>query len=199
MEELRYERREIAKVVILNERNEILKIKELSLGGEGFVNCTIKEVMTEAVKMRAPKIVLIHNHPSGDPTPSEVDVEYTELSMKVAGVLGIEFMDHIVIGNGKYISILSEMASKIAKDLKTSAVLQGLQSMIVEHAMDFACDMSKDAVLASDLPVTIHDINAMAQGRISMIILPEASTEVINAANKFNIALITTGFTNRLY
>ena len=87
----------------------------------------------------------------------------------------------------------------IAKDLKTSAVLQGLQSMIVEHAMDFACDMSKDAVLASDLPVTIHDINAMAQGRISMIILPEASTEVINAANKFNIALITTGFTNRLY
>ena len=75
--------------------------------------------MTEAVKMRAPKIVLIHNHPSGDPTPSEVDVEYTELSMKVAGVLGIEFMDHIVIGNGKYISILSEMASKIAKDLKT--------------------------------------------------------------------------------
>ena len=119
MEELRYERREIVKVVILNERNEILKIKELSLGGEGFVNCTIKEVMTEAVKMRAPKIVLIHNHPSGDPTPSEVDVEYTELSMKVAGVLGIEFMDHIVIGNGKYISILSEMASKIAKDLKT--------------------------------------------------------------------------------
>ncbi len=119
MEELRFEKREISKVVILNEKNEILKIKEISFGGNSYMNFQIKDIMTEAIKMKAPKIILIHNHPSGDATPSEVDVKFTELSMKVADLLGIELMDHIVIGNGEFTSILSEMAEKIAKEART--------------------------------------------------------------------------------
>lgn len=83
------------------------------------MNFQIKDIMTEAIKMKAPKIILIHNHPSGDATPSEVDVKFTELSMKVADLLGIELMDHIVIGNGEFTSILSEMAEKIAKEART--------------------------------------------------------------------------------
>ena len=96
-----------------------LKIKEISFGGNSYMNFQIKDIMTEAIKMKAPKIILIHNHPSGDATPSEVDVKFTELSMKVADLLGIELMDHIVIGNGKFTSILSEMAEKIAKEART--------------------------------------------------------------------------------
>ena len=93
----------------------------------------------------------------------------------------------------------NSQAIVIAKDLKTTAISQGLQSASVEYALDYSCDMSKDAILASDMPITTHDINVAAQGRIGLIILPNASSEIIGAVDKFNIALVTTGFTNILF
>ena len=86
----------------------------------------------------------------------------------------------------------------IAKDLKTTAIAQGLQSASVEFALDYSCDMSKDAILASDMPITVHDLNVAAQGRIGLIIVPFAEKELIAQADKYSIALITTGFTNIL-
>ncbi len=86
----------------------------------------------------------------------------------------------------------------IAKDLKTTAISQGLQEASVEFALNYSCENSKDAILASDMPLNIHDINAAAQGRIGLIIQPEASPDVINLADKYNIVMITTGFTNIL-
>ena len=87
----------------------------------------------------------------------------------------------------------------IAKDLKTTAISQGLQSATVEFALDYSCDSSKDAILASDIPITVHDVNVASQGRIGLIIVPFAAKEVVNQADKYEIALITTGFTNILY
>lgn len=86
----------------------------------------------------------------------------------------------------------------IAKDLKTAAISQGLQTASVEFALDYSCDMSKDAILASDMPLTVHDINAAAQGRIGLVILPHASKEIVESADKYSISLITTGITNIL-
>ena len=74
-----------------------------------------------------------------------------------------------------------------------------MHSASVEFALDYSCDMSKDAVLASDMPVTIHDINVAAQGRIGLVILPSANADVITMVDKYNMALITTGMTNVLY
>ena len=93
---------------------------------------------------------------------------------------------------------VTSQAIVIAKDLKTTAISQGLQSASIEFALDYSCDMSKDAILASDMPLTVHDINVAAQGRIGLIILPYASKDIIDAVNKYNISLITTGFTNIL-
>ncbi len=87
----------------------------------------------------------------------------------------------------------------VAKDLKTSAISQGLLSASVEFALDYSCDMSKDAILASDMPITLHDINVASQGRIALIIIPSASKEIIEQADKYGIAMITTGYTNILY
>ena len=87
----------------------------------------------------------------------------------------------------------------IAKDLKTTAIAQGLQSATVEFALDYSCDSSKDAILASDMTITTHDVNVASQGRIGLIIIPSASREVIELADKYDIALITTGFTNISY
>ena len=94
---------------------------------------------------------------------------------------------------------INSQAIVIAKDLKTNAISQGLQKASIEFALDYACDLSKDAVLASDMPVTVHDVNVASQGRIGLIIVPNADTDVIKQADKYNMAVITTGITNILY
>ena len=93
----------------------------------------------------------------------------------------------------------NSQAIVVAKDLKTTAIAQGLQSASVEFALDYSCDSSKDAVLASDMPITLHDLNVASQGRIGLIIVPFADREIINQADKYEMAVITTGFTNILY
>lgn len=94
---------------------------------------------------------------------------------------------------------ISSQAIVIAKDMKTTAIAQGLQTASVEFALDYSCDSSKEAILASDMPITTHDIDVASQGRISMIIVPSASKEIIEKADKYGMSLITTGFTNILY
>ena len=109
MEELRFQKKEIAKIIILNNKNKILKIKDIAYGGTNFASITIKEVLSEPIKMKAPKIILVHNHPSGDPTPSQQDIKYTKALYEISEAIGIELVDHIVIGEKKYTSIFSQM------------------------------------------------------------------------------------------
>lgn len=106
MSELRYEKREIAKVIILNNKNIILRIVNISLGGSNFACIEPKDVLAEAIKMQAPKIILIHNHPSGDPKPSKSDYKVTDRIYECADLMGIELLDHVVIGDGIYESVL---------------------------------------------------------------------------------------------
>ncbi|MCM1265616.1 MAG: hypothetical protein NC200_05390 [Candidatus Gastranaerophilales bacterium] len=84
----------------------------------------------------------------------------------------------------------------VAKDFKTSGISQGIQTPAFEYALNTACDNSKEAILASDVPLTIHDLNVAVQGRISLIIQPGVSEDVLKQADKFNIAMITTGISN---
>jgi DNA repair protein RadC len=109
MEDMRFEKREIAKVIILNNKNYILKILDVALGGSNFASVAIRDILNEAVKMQAPKILLVHNHPSGDSTPSKRDMEFTNKVYSAAELLGIQLMDHVVIGNMEYTSIFSKM------------------------------------------------------------------------------------------
>jgi len=108
IEELRYEKREIVKVVILNTKNKILKIQDISIGGPNQASLVPREVLSEAIKMSAPKIILVHNHPSGDPTPSKSDYQFTDRIFDAAELLGIQMLDHIIIGDGTYQSIFAK-------------------------------------------------------------------------------------------
>lgn len=108
MDDLRFLKREVIKVVILNTKNVILKILDIALGGTNFAKIDVKDVLSEAVKMQAPKIILIHNHPSGDSTPSRSDIQITDRIYEAANLLGIELLDHIVIGNMEYTSIFAQ-------------------------------------------------------------------------------------------
>lgn len=93
----------------------------------------------------------------------------------------------------------TSQAIVIVKDLKTTAIAQGLQSASVEFALDYSCDSSKDAILASDMTITAHDVNVASQGRIGLIIVPYANKEVIDLVDKYQMGLLTTGFTNISY
>jgi len=112
MEELKYEKREIAKVIILNSQNIIMKIVDVSYGGTSYAILEPKEILTEAIKMQAPKIILVHNHPSGDPSPSKNDFRATDRIYEAADIMGIELLDHIVIGDNKFESIFAKKGSK---------------------------------------------------------------------------------------
>lgn len=112
MQEMRYEKKEIMKLVILNSKNVIQKIINISLGATNSVSVEPKEILLEAIKCQANRIILIHNHPSGDPTPSKLDYVFTDRIYECADIMGIELLDHIVIGDGKYTSILSKGEGK---------------------------------------------------------------------------------------
>ena len=105
MNEMKYEKREKAKLVLLNGKNIILKIIDISYGGNNFAMIEPKEILNEAVKSGAPKMILVHNHPSGDVKPSKADFNITDRIYEASELLGIEFLDHIIIGNNKFESI----------------------------------------------------------------------------------------------
>ena len=107
MNDLRFEKREIAKSILLNNKNDILKIMDVAIGSGNFSNLNIRYILSETVKMNAPKIILVHNHPSGDPTPSKSDLIVTKRLKDAAQLIDIELLDHIVIGNMRYKSIMN--------------------------------------------------------------------------------------------
>lgn len=107
MNELRYEKVEYVKLLLLNAKNIIVRIIDISKGGSNSAVVEPKEVLQEAIRAGIPKIILVHNHPSGDSTPSPADIEMTKRMYSAANILGIQLLDHIVIGNGCYTSIFS--------------------------------------------------------------------------------------------
>lgn len=113
MEDLRYAEQEQLHVLFLNTRNKLLKEK---LMFQGTVNASLvspREIFMEALKCRAVRMVLVHNHPSGDAAPSPEDIRMTRRIYKTGEMLGIQLLDHIIIGDHCYSSfrergILSE-------------------------------------------------------------------------------------------
>ena len=84
----------------------------------------------------------------------------------------------------------------VAKDFKTTGLSQGLQHDAFEYALNSSCDRAKEAVLAADVPMSVHDLNVAVQNRISLIIQPGVTPDVLKQADKFNVAVITTGISN---
>lgn len=84
----------------LNTRNHLLKTVEVSVGSLNASIVHPRELFKEAVRASAASLIIVHNHPSGDPTPSGADIQLTRRLVKAGDVLGIEVLDHVVIGDG---------------------------------------------------------------------------------------------------
>jgi len=104
MPRLRYESKEHFLVVLLNSKNKVLDVEQIS---EGSLNSSVvhpREVFAPAVLHHAAAILTAHNHPSGDPTPSKEDKDLTNTLVQAGKYMGIPVLDHIIIGDAKYFS-----------------------------------------------------------------------------------------------
>ena len=93
------------RVVLLNTKNEVLKIATVYRGSVNAAQIRVAEVFKEAIRQNAPSLVILHNHPSGDPTPSGDDVAVTRELVQAGRLLDIEVLDHLVIGDGRHTSL----------------------------------------------------------------------------------------------
>lgn len=109
MESLRYEMKEVFKVVLLNTKNEIITDIDVSVGTLNSSLVHPREVFREAIKRSTNKIILMHNHPSGNIEPSKEDKNITNRLIKCGDIIGIEVIDHIIIGDGVYFSFKENM------------------------------------------------------------------------------------------
>lgn len=97
--------REHLRVVLLNTRNHVLGIEELYRGSLDASTVRISEIFRAAISKNAASIILVHNHPSGDPNPSSEDISLTKADREAGFLLDIELLDHLVIGQGSFISM----------------------------------------------------------------------------------------------
>lgn len=108
MGRMRYYKKEHFMVLLINAKGKIMEACEVSIGDLCSTLIHPREVFSQAVKRSAAAVVLIHNHPSGDPSPSREDLETTGRLTEAARILGINVLDHIIIGDGTYKSLKSE-------------------------------------------------------------------------------------------
>lgn len=108
MEDLRHERQEHMKLLMLNSKAKLIGETNISKGTVNASIITPRELFIEALQKNAVSIIIMHNHPSGDPAPSTEDILLTKRIMKAGELIGIELLDHIIIGNNRYISFRRE-------------------------------------------------------------------------------------------
>ena len=105
MPRFRFEQKEHFAVMLLNTKNHIIGMPEVSVGSLSASVVHPREVFRAAIDYAAASMILLHNHPSGDPTPSREDIAVTERLVKAGKVMDIPVLDHVVIGNERFTSL----------------------------------------------------------------------------------------------
>jgi len=110
MPRLRFLQQEKFCAVLLNTKNMVVSIEEITTGGLNSSLVHPREVFKRAIRRSSAAIILAHNHPSGDPSPSREDIQVTRRLIEVGDLVGIKVLDHIIIGDGRFISLKQEGA-----------------------------------------------------------------------------------------
>lgn len=103
--EMRHLDREHFRAVLLTTRHTVLAVEEIAIGGLDSAAVHPREVFKSAIRWSAAAVILVHNHPSGDPEPSMDDVWITARLVEAGRVLGVEVLDHVVVGDGRCVSL----------------------------------------------------------------------------------------------
>jgi DNA repair protein RadC len=97
--------REHFRAVLLNTRHEVMAVVEVAVGSLDSAPIHPREVFKEAVRRSAAALIVAHNHPSGNPDPSPDDLAITERLRAAGRIVGIDVLDHLIIGNGTFVSL----------------------------------------------------------------------------------------------
>lgn len=108
MEEMRHGRQEVMKLLMLNSKSRLIGETDISKGTVNASLVTPRELFIEALEKNAVSIILLHNHPSGEVTPSREDLLVTDRIKKAGALIGVDLLDHIIIGNNRYLSFCEE-------------------------------------------------------------------------------------------
>jgi DNA repair protein RadC len=103
--DMRFLSQEQFRVLCLDTKCGVIRSRLITQGSLNASVVEAREVYREAISSNSASLVAIHNHPSGDPSPSHEDIELTKKLLEAGKILGIELLDHIVIGDGKYVSM----------------------------------------------------------------------------------------------
>lgn len=93
------------RIILLDSRNGVLDIAEVYKGSINSSQVHVGELFKHAIRRNAPAMIVVHNHPSGDPTPSPDDVMVTRAILQAGKILDVDVLDHIVIGQGRWVSL----------------------------------------------------------------------------------------------
>ena len=105
------EPQEVLYLLSLNSKNQLVSFSELARGSINACNISQNEIFKNVLIGNSNRFILIHNHPSGDPTPSKNDIDFTKKIIKSSRIMGIEFLDHLIIGDNEYQSIMKDLKS----------------------------------------------------------------------------------------
>lgn len=105
MVEMSHLEQEHLRTVLLDTKNRVQDICTIYIGSLNTSVLRVGEVFREAIKRNSASIIVVHNHPSGDPTPSPEDVQVTRQLVSAGQLLDIEMLDHLVIGQGRFVSL----------------------------------------------------------------------------------------------
>ena len=105
MEEMRGMQQEIVVALYLNTKNEIIKKEEVFKGSLNSSVAHPREIFKGAVRYSAARLIVGHNHPSGNPEPSDADIQFTKRLAECGELMGIELLDHVIAGENSYISL----------------------------------------------------------------------------------------------
>lgn len=105
MDEMKHYDREHFRAAFLNTKNQIIRTVTVSIGSLNASIVHPREILKPAISASAASIILVHNHPTGDPTPSREDIEFTRRFAKCGDLIGIELLDHVIIGADRFQSL----------------------------------------------------------------------------------------------
>ena len=105
VEELKDAYQEHLVALYLNTKNEVIKKKMIFIGGLNSAVAHPREIFREAVRYSAARVIIGHNHPSGNPEPSQADIDFTKRLMDCGELMGIELLDHFIVGGEHFISL----------------------------------------------------------------------------------------------
>lgn len=104
-ERMRYYDREHFKVIFLNTKHQVMGVETVSVGSLDASLVHPRELFKNSIKRSAAALILAHNHPSGDPSPSSEDITITRRLVEAGKIIGIQILDHIIIGDSGYVSL----------------------------------------------------------------------------------------------